>query len=481
MMLLLNMGVEGRSCWEEELNCFGKNMCECMGYPSGTKFLAETKIPSEENASPKLVELVKDGYQQGTCGYANAICDTKWAVICCDGEPLGDGFDEKNVNDFAISSSKQDERSLQTIVLFESASDFCSRNGYTSENFMAYRTAYPSSGSTGPTGYPSGSCGNVVADGEDLFAQCCCTDEAYCCPQGEDSDDCMATKGLEMFNGFGSYSYSYSFESDPVVGIPDTYCPHGGDDLDRSVCQENGEHDDDCCAMVDTMGCDPGYTVMTGAMCDEDGYYTTCCYAGCSDSTSWYKKGDTSKTCDWVAGKPDTRCNVKGEESIRASYACPGTCGTTCYDNPNWYKNGDPSKDCSWVHRFSQKRCFVKGYDGTLASYSCATTCGSDAHMDSFSWYKEGDPSKDCSWVSTFPEMRCNLKGNDDTTASYSCPSACGTDTSLTDSELWYKNGDSSKTCAWVSAYAEVRCDTVGWDNSLASESCPYACASISS
>jgi len=97
----------------------------------------------------------------------------------------------------------------------------------------------------------------------------------------------------------------------------------------------------------------------------------------CMDSMTWAKKGDAEKDCKWVAGHAP-RCNVKGEDNVRAWYACPGACGTTCSDDGTWYKRGDTSKDCSWVAAHpSEVRCNAKGADDakTLAKDACPSAC----------------------------------------------------------------------------------------------------------
>ena len=45
----------------------------------------------------------------------------------------------------------------------------------------------------------------------------------------------------------------------------------------------------------------------------------------------------------------------------------------TC--EPGWYKNGDPSKNCAWVAEYAEKRCDAKGWDKSLAMDSCPCTC----------------------------------------------------------------------------------------------------------
>ena len=47
-------------------------------------------------------------------------------------------------------------------------------------------------------------------------------------------------------------------------------------------------------------------------------------------------------------------------------------------DSSSWYKNGDPSKNCAWVATFVPKRCCVKGFDKSRARDACRAACSSD-------------------------------------------------------------------------------------------------------
>ena len=100
---------------------------------------------------------------------------------------------------------------------------------------------------------------------------------------------------------------------------------------------------------------------------------------GCVDSALWHKIGAPAKDCAWVANYA-ARCAVKGEEDGHlgkslASYACPAACGTTCGDSSSWYKRGDPTKTCQWVASWPDARCLVKGEDKVLAADACVDSC----------------------------------------------------------------------------------------------------------
>jgi len=76
-------------------------------------------------------------------------------------------------------------------------------------------------------------------------------------------------------------------------------------------------------------------------------------YGDCQDSDKWYQhnKEDERKDfgCDWVARKPDTRCDANGKKTkdgsiIMAKNSCKVTCGTCDSESG---KSGDSDSDCS--------------------------------------------------------------------------------------------------------------------------------------
>lgn len=382
-----------------------ENMCDCSGF-AASAFQGDAVI-FESDSSKQL-----DGYSEGTCGYANAACDLKWSVLCCD---QGD-LEPEGLPDF---QPVDEARSLQAVT-FETAEDFCERNGFAlgSETFDVERVAFPGEGFVGFTGHLDGTCGNVLADSMSQFAQCCCVDESFCCPQGEDSDDCLSKD--DSLGSSGSFSFSY------VLPDPSEMCPHT-DGLDMSVCFEGGFRDDECCAMPGNATCAPGYMHDTSELSScGDGKVFTCCYNNCTDSATWHKNDEPSKDCDWVAEFVPQRCDVKGADRSLASYSCPRACGTSCHDDLGWHKTDEPDKGCAWVSAFSEARCDTKGEDGTLASYSCPTACDMMVEsLDDEDWHKTDDTTKDCAWVSSFATARCDAKGADGTLAYEKCLRAC--------------------------------------------------------
>ncbi|KAJ8608079.1 hypothetical protein CTAYLR_009627 [Chrysophaeum taylorii] len=364
----------------ESKACEGSaNMCDCRGFSASAYQPAMEVYASESEKSI-------DGYKEGTCGYANAACDLKWAILCCDsGEEV-----PSEPSEFQPIEELSGGAGLVEDV--ESPEEFCGRHGLKASKFSPERVAYPGGGFVGVTGHQDGTCGNVVAMGMTQFAICCCESREFCCPRGVEAEDCLSravSRDLEELNVvLGSYSYSFAepYEEDVVVA--------------------------------------------------------------CVDSVDWYKTNDTS-----VPGV--------SLENIKL-----------------WVMLLFRSKDCAWVSSFPSARCDTKGADRSFASYSCPDSCNTTCN-DSSDWYKTNDTSKNCAWVSVFPEARCDVKGWDGTIGSYSCPDACGLQVTVSDSEDWYKNGEPSKDCAWVSQYASARCEVKGWDGSFAADSCPFACSAL--
>ncbi|KAJ8608080.1 hypothetical protein CTAYLR_009628 [Chrysophaeum taylorii] len=346
------------SVCRESTECDGfENMCDCRGFEA-TAFQPALEVFTS------ALDSSLDGFKEGTCGYANAACDLKWATLCCD---LEEGEQELSTASSEFQPVEEASGGTGLLETIETHQDFCKRFGLAG-SFDPERIAYPGGGFKGLTGHEDGTCGNVVAMSMSQFAKCCCEAEEYCCPQGEHAEDCLSRRELHDLHtkemGM-SYSYSYSFST----------------------------------------------------ATEED---------GCSDSTSWHKMGETSKDCMWVAAYSEGRCDAKGVDRSLASYSCPAACGSECNDVTAWYKKGATSKNCAWVSVYPSGRCDVKGWDGTMSDYACPDACGVEVAMtDSDAWYKTDEPSKDCTWVSQFSSARCDTKGWDGSFASESCPRAC--------------------------------------------------------
>ena len=206
--------------------------------------------------------------------------------------------------------------------------------------------------------------------------------------------------------------------------------------------------------------------------------------AVCSESSSWFKKGTTSKTCEWVAAQPSTRCLAKGTDGSFAFSACRASCDT-CEDkcastSDSWV--ADAEQGCAWVADARVPRCAKIGSGGEYAYVGCPVecqVCDVAGCEDATSWFKANEPEKDCSWVSAASGLRCNVKGENGWAYEH-CASSCGTcdvGQQCVDSVAWAKKWDPSKTCDWVALYAAQRCVTKGEDGTFGFEACPLACS----
>jgi len=147
--------------------------------------------------------------------------------------------------------------------------------------------------------------------------------------------------------------------------------------------------------------------------------------ATCDNQADYYKKGwgpeDTPvKDCEWVSGKPLTRCLIKDENKLGASYGCGGACGRylTCPDSDSvdWHKEGEPAKNCAWASQWAP-RCTVIGEDGTTAQESCTAACGFTAEEAS----ADGPAGRPCE-VKQDPASVFCLETCKDASVPESCP-----------------------------------------------------------
>lgn len=83
----------------------------------------------------------------------------------------------------------------------EGTFDYCEANGFSSSQFAPYVSAYPPENARFPEvsedGYEEGLCGFAAWERDGRWANCCCEDRTYCCPDGEDKTWC---KSSETYN-----------------------------------------------------------------------------------------------------------------------------------------------------------------------------------------------------------------------------------------------------------------------------------------
>mmetsp|Transcript_15271 Transcript_15271/g.45749 ORF Transcript_15271/g.45749 Transcript_15271/m.45749 type:complete len:231 (+) Transcript_15271:684-1376(+) len=166
--------------------------------------------------------------------------------------------------------------------------------------------------------------------------------------------------------------------------------------------------------------------------------------ASCADSTFWNlgldtgKGGDATKDCSWVARtNVATRC---GRGSAAAE--CPATCGTCpteeppaaepgCSDSTSWQLGNSATKTCAWVAERPNKIAIRCGR-GTAAD-ECKATCGTcddpgqdtspptsaPECSDATSFKDIKDKTRECSWVAKRTDSRCKKYAD-------SCRATCG-------------------------------------------------------
>lgn len=72
---------------------------------------------------------------------------------------------------------------------------YCRDNGLAPREWDEDRVAYPAEDRRNPErrdGFREGTCGFAAAEGDEQWAICCCVDDMWCCPWGEDDPACMS-------------------------------------------------------------------------------------------------------------------------------------------------------------------------------------------------------------------------------------------------------------------------------------------------
>jgi len=98
---------------------------------------------------------------------------------------------------------------------------------------------------------------------------------------------------------------------------------------------------------------------------------------GVKDRDDLKYKGSKQKGCDWVANKPNDRCQKKSKGKLIETYWCIKTCEdqTYCEDSTELKYSNNKEKNCSWVGEDTDKRCGKSWKGETIESYWCPTTC----------------------------------------------------------------------------------------------------------
>ena len=102
---------------------------------------------------------------------------------------------------------------------------------------------------------------------------------------------------------------------------------------------------------------------------------------GCADSTCWYVGGNPSRTCAFLSEKPEL-CSKKDFATRTLGYdACPQACGRCDgeWDSESFYTNGKSKNTCDWVARRPDVRCDKRDDNKVRAWYACPVACGHDS------------------------------------------------------------------------------------------------------
>lgn len=139
-----------------------------------------------------------------------------------------------------------------------------------------------------------------------------------------------------------------------------------------------------------------------------------CPLACCVDDPYWtYARDDGVHDCAHVAELPSKRCDREDfDTGTFARDKCPAACGACistddiCQDDIFWHHTYRSYQHCGWVKESPKERCNVKGEDGVKAKRACPLACGGcDQCVDDPSY--EYQPGKDCKHVAELPEKRC--------------------------------------------------------------------------
>ncbi|KAH8076857.1 cupin-like domain-containing protein [Aureococcus anophagefferens] len=267
----------------------------------------------------------------------------------------------------------------------------------------------------------------------------------------------------------------------------------------------------------------------------------SCSVAACEDSTSWYYKKER-KNCEYVAKSAD-RCEKEDDFGVSGSDACPVACETCatppptsieCADSTSFFYKKKSKKTCGYVSEKPDNRCKLKlvDDDGVSVLQACPATCGSctvseptsiaptakptpapiaaDACLDSTTWYYDGKERKNCEYVAKAIADRCEKEDDSGTSALEMCPVTCGTCVSMwptakptsiaptakptsiaptakptpapiaadacLDSTTWYYDGKERKNCEYVAKATADRCEKKDDSGTSALEMCPVTC-----
>ena len=302
----------------------------------------------------------------------------------------------------------------------------CTRS-YQTGPMLAFMLTHPRVSNTTITDDATDAPSSTPAPSNAPTTECISTD----C-RGKTCDEWVKSEG----SGGGNYDYGYNYGYNYDYGYGYDYGYDYGDsgDLDghSSLCVDlEAEWGCDCTGCVcagDTSAPTPVAELPTSTPTSKptptptDEPTTT----ACSDDSTWFYKGKSSRGCEWVGKKPHKYCGKKDSNDWLALDACQESCGTCdCKDSDTWRYKGKSSKGCDYVAKKPSKYCDSEDDDGTTAAEGCSLTCGNCGCQDSLTWRYKGKSSKDCDWVSKKPGKYCSKKSEGGAKAREACRVSC--------------------------------------------------------
>ena len=135
---------------------------------------------------------------------------------------------------------------------------------------------------------------------------------------------------------------------------------------------------------------------------------------GCADDPDWRRRWVATADCAWVGELPESRCDDKNENGIKAEDACGCACGPTAAPSVELVVY-----DCAWVGEDAVARC--GSVSELKAEDACPKTCGDDVNPrieDSKTWYHDST-HKNCDFsprprapFETSPLVRSQVSGS---------------------------------------------------------------------
>lgn len=179
--------------------------------------------------------------------------------------------------------------------------DYCEKFQYESAAFTPYVRAYPPENPNYPDvsddGYSEGLCGYAAWEYDEEWAQCCCSDQSFCCPDGKDVSWCKrsATYNPACARGWdgpgvGSGCFKLTEQQSTFVGCQELCIQEGGNLASIRSAEEN--------SFVRNMLQDTGALAFIGLF-----------EYGEDESGDWRWVDGAGLTYEgWALGEPDNWC-----------------------------------------------------------------------------------------------------------------------------------------------------------------------------